>query len=278
MNEFTFADIFSLSMSPLQVIVTLLMALVVGGFICFVYKKTFGGVMYSRNFNLSLIVLTMVTALMLMLINNSLALSLGMVGALSIIRFRTAIKDPMDTVFMFWSIVIGIITGAGYITVAILAALLLGALFLALNLLSGKLHTNSYLVVMRYTPEGESAVRSTHDFLREEDFRYYKEQVPAYFPQVTLVGFEQDARLTGFIGTADGNIEMLFVENASRGQGIGRQLVRHAIEVLQATRVDVNEANTAALGFYERMGFRVVSRSERDGEGKPYPLLHMQLG
>ena len=160
MNDFTFADIFSLSMSPLQVIVTLLMALVVGGFICFVYKKTFGGVMYSRNFNLSLIVLTMVTALMLMLINNSLALSLGMVGALSIIRFRTAIKDPMDTVFMFWSIVIGIITGAGYITVAILAALLLGALFLALNLLSGKLHTNSYLVVMRYTPEGESAVRS----------------------------------------------------------------------------------------------------------------------
>ena len=85
---------------------------------------------------------------------------LAQVGALSIVRFRTAIKDPMDTVFMFWSIVIGIITGAGYITVAILAALLLGALFLALNLLSGKLHTNSYLVVMRYTPEGESAVRS----------------------------------------------------------------------------------------------------------------------
>ena len=152
------------------------------------------------------------------------------------------------------------------------------ALFLALNVLSGKLHTNSYLVVMRYTPEGESAVRSTHDFLREEDFRYYKEQVPAYFPQVTLAGFEQDARLTGFIGTADGNIEMLFVENASRGKGIGRQLVRHAIEVLQATRTDVNEANTAALGFYERMGFRVVSPSERGGEGQPYPLLHMQLG
>lgn len=148
------------------------------------------------------------------------------------------------------------------------------------------LHPKKELMIRRIEPADyprlleiwESAVRSTHDFLREEDFRYYKEQVPAYFPQVTLVGFEQDARLTGFIGTADGNIEMLFVENASRGQGIGRQLVRHAIEVLQATRVDVNEANTAALGFYERMGFRVVSRSERDGEGKPYPLLHMQLG
>ena len=160
MNDFSLSDIFSITLNPLQVITSLLIALLVGLFIFFIYKKTFGGVMYSRNFNLSLIMLTMVTSLMLMLISNSLAVSMGMVGALSIVRFRTAIKDPMDTVFMFWSIVIGIITGAGYITVAILAALLLGALFLALNLLSGKLHTNSYLVVMRYTPEGESAVRS----------------------------------------------------------------------------------------------------------------------
>ena len=112
------------------------------------------------SFALSLVMLSMVTALAILTVRSNVVLSLGMVGALSIVRFRTAIKDPMDTVFMFWSIVIGIITGAGYITVAILAALLLGALFLALNLLSGKLHTNSYLVVMRYTPEGESAVRS----------------------------------------------------------------------------------------------------------------------
>ena len=126
MNDFTFADIFSLSMSPLQVIVTLLMALIVGGFICFVYKKTFGGVMYSRNFNLSLIVLTMVTALMLMLINNSLALSLGMVGALSIIRFRTAIKDPMDTVFMFWSVGEGIAIGTKFYDIAIISAIIIG--------------------------------------------------------------------------------------------------------------------------------------------------------
>ena len=112
------------------------------------------------SFALSLVMLSMVTSLAILTVRSNVVLSLGMVGALSIVRFRTAIKDPMDTVFMFWSIVIGIITGAGYITVAILAALLLGALFLALNLLSGKLHTNSYLVVMRYTPEGESAVRS----------------------------------------------------------------------------------------------------------------------
>ena len=136
MNDFTFADIFSLSMSPLQVIVTLLMALVVGGFICFVYKKTFGGVMYSRNFNLSLIVLTMVTALMLMLINNSLALSLGMVGALSIIRFRTAIKDPMDTVFMFWSVGEGIAIGTKFYDIAIISAIIIGVVLAALYVLA----------------------------------------------------------------------------------------------------------------------------------------------
>ena len=125
-----------------------------------IYRITYGGVSFSKSFALSLVMLSMVTALAILTVRSNIVLSLGMVGALSIVRFRTAIKDPMDTVFMFWSIVTGIITGAGYITVAILAALLLGALFLALSLLSGKLHTNSYLVVFRYTPEGESAVRS----------------------------------------------------------------------------------------------------------------------
>ena len=139
---------------------TLLLSFALGLFVLVIYRVTYGGVSFSKSFALSLVMLSMVTALAILTVRSNVVLSLGMVGALSIVRFRTAIKDPMDTVFMFWSIVIGIITGAGYITVAILAALLLGTLFLALNLLSGKLHTNSYLVVMRYTPEGESAVRS----------------------------------------------------------------------------------------------------------------------
>ena len=137
---------------------TLLLSFALGLFVLVIYRVTYGGVSFSKSFALSLVMLSMVTALAILTVRSNVVLSLGMVGALSIVRFRTAIKDPMDTVFMFWSIVIGIITGAGYITVAILAALLLGALFLALDLLSGKLHTNSYLVVMRYTPEG--AVRS----------------------------------------------------------------------------------------------------------------------
>ena len=148
------------SLTPMKMLLALLMGFIVGLIIALVYRKAFRGVLFSPSFANTLIMLCMITTPVVMCIKSNIALSMGMVGALSIVRFRTAIKDPMDTVFMFWSIVIGIITGAGYITVAILAALLLGALFLALNLLSGKLHTNSYLVVMRYTPEGERAVRS----------------------------------------------------------------------------------------------------------------------
>ena len=143
-----------------QILANIGVSALIGMFIFISYAISHRGTIYSKKFNASLVILTVLTGTVMTVIGNNIALSLGMVGALSIVRFRTAIKDPMDTVFMFWSIVIGIITGAGYITVAILAALLLGALFLALNLLSGKLHTNSYLVVMRYTPEGESAVRS----------------------------------------------------------------------------------------------------------------------
>ena len=158
MNDFTFADIFSLSMSPLQVIVTLLMALIVGGFICFVYKKTFGGVMYSRNFNLSLIVLTMVTALMLMLINNSLALSLGMVGALSIIRFRTAIKDPMDTVFMFWSVGEGIAIGTKFYDIAIISAIIIGVVLAAMGAFKFK-GTRPYILILHYDESASGQIK-----------------------------------------------------------------------------------------------------------------------
>ena len=133
----TFNDIFKSSFlenvsefSILDTLIGLAVAQVIGLFIFIIYKKTLTGVLYSSGFALTLVGLSLVTTLVIMAVTSNVVLSLGMVGALSIVRFRTAIKDPMDTVFMFWSIVIGIITGAGYITVAILAALLLGALFL----------------------------------------------------------------------------------------------------------------------------------------------------
>ena len=93
---------------------TLLLSFVLGLFVLVIYRVTFGGVSFSKSFALSLVMLSMVTSLAILTVRSNVVLSLGMVGALSIVRFRTAIKDPMDTVFMFWSIVIGIITGAGF--------------------------------------------------------------------------------------------------------------------------------------------------------------------
>lgn len=123
----------------------------------------------------------------------------------------------------------------------------------------------------------ESAVLNTHDFLKEEDFLYYKKQLPVYFQHVTLLGFEQEGVLVGFMGIAKGNLEMLFVDNNYRGNGIGKKLIAFAVANLQVTKVDVNEQNTQAVSFYRYMGFNILERSEKDGEGKEYPILHMQL-
>lgn len=122
----------------------------------------------------------------------------------------------------------------------------------------------------------ESAVLSTHDFLKEEDFLYYKEQLPVYFQHVALFGFEQEGILIGFMGIAEGNLEMLFIDNNYRGTGIGKKLITYAIDNLQVTKVDVNEQNGQAVGFYKHMGFSVYKRSALDGEGKEYPILHLQ--
>ena len=123
----------------------------------------------------------------------------------------------------------------------------------------------------------ESAVLSTHDFLKEEDFLYYKERLPVYFQYVILFGFEQEGILIGFMRIAEGNLEMLFIDNKYRGAGIGKKLITYAIDNLQVTKVDVNEQNVQAVGFYEYMGFNIYKRSNLDGEGKEYLILHMQL-
>ena len=158
MNDFSLSDIFSITLNPLQVIASLAIALIVGLFIFFIYKKTFGGVMYSRNFNLSLIMLTMVTSLMLTLISNSLAVSMGMVGALSIIRFRTAVKDPIDTVFMFWAVGEGIAVGTRLFDVAIIAAICIGVIMVLLTVFKGKV-TMPYLLIIHYHEGASQQVR-----------------------------------------------------------------------------------------------------------------------
>lgn len=123
----------------------------------------------------------------------------------------------------------------------------------------------------------ESAVLHTHDFLKAEDFLYYKTHMPVYFEQVQLSGYEENGLLLGFMGISGENLEMLFVHNDFRGRGIGKQLVSYGIEQLKVGRVDVNEQNIQALGFYEHIGFKVLERTETDGAGKAYPILKMGL-
>lgn len=122
-----------------------------------------------------------------------------------------------------------------------------------------------------------SAVEHTHDFLKKEDFVFYKEQLPTYFGYVNLFGYEYDGVLQGFMGVAEGCLEMLFIHDDWHGKGIGRKLLNHGIENLGVTKVDVNEQNEQAVGFYEHVGFHTVQRSAYDGQGKAYPILHMQL-
>lgn len=123
----------------------------------------------------------------------------------------------------------------------------------------------------------ESSVLSTHDFLKEEDFNYYKKEIPGYFEHVTLLGFEENGALIGFMGVAEGNLEMLFIHNDHRGKGIGKKLIQYGIDHLKVTKVDVNEQNEQAVGFYQYIGFRILERSALDGQGKEYPILHMGL-
>lgn len=123
-----------------------------------------------------------------------------------------------------------------------------------------------------------SAVRATHDFLSEDDFRGIEAQLaPAYFPAVTLTVAERDGTPVGFAGTVDDGLEMLFVSDAARGGGVGSALLADAIARHGVTRVDVNEQNPGAAGFYRSRGFVPTGRSELDGEGRPYPILHLTL-
>ncbi|MCU9613142.1 DUF4956 domain-containing protein [Caldibacillus lycopersici] len=158
MNSTTFTDIFkssflekTASFSLTDSLLSLGFALILGLFIYIVYKKTFNGVIYSHSFNISLIIMTMATSLVIMGISQNVLLSLGMVGALSIVRFRTPIKDPMDLVYIFWSLIIGILCGAGFILLAVVGSIVIG---LVIVLFAGKIKVeNPYLLVVKFDNE-----------------------------------------------------------------------------------------------------------------------------
>ena len=145
-----------------RILITLVLSFVLGLFVYFVYRKTFAGVMYSRNFGISLVMLSMVTATIIMPITSNLTLSLGTVGALSIVRFRTAVKEPMDSAFMFWSIALGIMLGARFFLPAIVCSLIMGLLMIVLS--SMKLRsTMPFILVVRYS---EDATKNVNELFK----------------------------------------------------------------------------------------------------------------
>jgi hypothetical protein len=156
-SAFSFGDI-----GVMRILLTMTFALGIGLFIFFIYRKTFAGVMYSRNFGISLVMLTIVTSFIILPITSNLTLSLGMVGALSIVRFRTAVKDPIDTVYMFWAIAAGITLGAKFFLPALLSTLVIGVLLLLLS--TFRFHANMpYLMVLRFE---EAATGNVNGLLR----------------------------------------------------------------------------------------------------------------
>ena len=148
-----FSDIFKSSflenvnsVSILDMALALVLSFCVGMFIFLIYKKTYAGVMYSSSFAVTLVALTMITTLVILAVTSNVVLSLGMVGALSIVRFRTAIKEPLDIAFLFWSIAVGIVLAAGFIPLAVIGSVVIGVILLLFA--NRKSHVNPYIVVI----------------------------------------------------------------------------------------------------------------------------------
>ena len=122
----------------------------------------------------------------------------------------------------------------------------------------------------------EASVRATHHFLHEEDIARYRPQVCAGLQALDIhLTRDEDGTVTAFAALGGTKLEMLFVRPDRRGRGLGGQIVRHCVAARGVRHVDVNEQNTQAVGFYQRMGFVRVGRDERDSAGRPYPILHM---
>ena len=167
----TFNDIFKSSFlenvsefSILDTLIGLAVALVIGLFIFIIYKKTLTGVLYSSGFALTLVGLSLVTTLVIMAVTSNVVLSLGMVGALSIVRFRTAIKEPVEIVFLFWSLAVGIVIGAGMIPLAVIGSAIIGVILLLFA--NRKIHNDPYILVTNCTDE--NAENAVMDILGKE--------------------------------------------------------------------------------------------------------------
>ena len=147
---------FSSTLSISDIAIVLFVTLLIGMFIFYTYKKTFQGILYTQSFNVSLVMVAVVTSLVIMTISSNFILSLGMVGALSIVRFRTAIKDPMDIVFMFWAIAVGIANGAGFFKISIVGSIFIGVILFILT--KYKTTSTPYLLILNYVDKGHDEI------------------------------------------------------------------------------------------------------------------------
>ncbi|NLB43537.1 MAG: DUF4956 domain-containing protein [Clostridiaceae bacterium] len=184
-----------------RILITFAITLLLGLLILFVYRFTFRGVLFNRSFGTALLLVSMVTALVIMTISSNIVLSLGMVGALSIVRFRTALKDPLDIVYMFWAIALGLTAGAGFFELAIVGCLILAAVLMVATALQSGSRKKPFLLVIRYDSRFKTDLRQV---------------LPAYTLKsktATAAGFEavlelslrnQDVRLVEQLQQIDG--------------------------------------------------------------------------
>ena len=171
----TFSDIFKssflenvASVSILDMAIAMVLAFGLGVFIYMIYKKTYAGVMYSSSFGVTLVALTMITTLVILAVTSNVVLSLGMVGALSIVRFRTAIKEPLDIAFLFWSIAAGIVLAAGMIPLAVFGSVIIGIILVVFS--NRKEETSPYIVVLRCA--GSESEKAASAYLAENTKKF----------------------------------------------------------------------------------------------------------
>ena len=193
----SFSDIFKssflenvMSVSVLDMVLALALAFGIGVFIFFVYKKTYTGVMYSSSFGVTLIALTMITTLVILAVTSNVVLSLGMVGALSIVRFRAAIKEPLDIAFLFWAIAVGIVLAAGMLPLAVIGSVLIGLILLLF--VNRKSHVNPFIVVVQC--DGAESEKNATAFLQENTKRC---NVKSKSVQKGLTEMNLEVRLAG---------------------------------------------------------------------------------
>ena len=167
----TFTDAFKSSFlsninafSTIDVFLALGLSFVIGLFIFLIYKKTYQGVMYSDSFGISLIAMSMITSLIIIAVTSNVVLSLGMVGALSIVRFRTAIKEPMDIAFLFWAIAVGIVLGAGLLPLAIIGSVIIGIIIVVFS--TRKIGDTPYILVVNC--EDEETENAAYELIKAE--------------------------------------------------------------------------------------------------------------